>query len=87
MISLEALVMMRRNSFSPALQEEGGARPEKPSSVARVKEVQSALRRLVKVRCGGSGKSIEKAPPSRMKTGRWSEFRVVRVDHSESMPM
>ena len=56
-------------------------------SVTRVKEVQSALRRLVKVRCGGSGKSMEKVPPSRMNTGRWSEFRVVRVDHSEFIPM
>ena len=36
---------------------------------------------------GGSGTVIENALPRRMKMGRWSELRVVMVDHSESMAM
>ena len=30
---------------------------------------------------------MEKALPSWMRMGRWSEFRVVRVNHSESIAM
>ena len=36
---------------------------------------------------GGSGKTMENALPRWMRMGRWSELRVVIVDHSESMAM
>ena len=39
----------------------------------------------MKVWWGGSGKTMEKALPRWTKMGRWSELRVVMVDHSESM--
>ena len=67
----------------------GGGSPSREiaSSTSRLKASQSALRKLVKVRWGGSGKSIEKALPSWMKMGRWSELRVVIVNHSESIAM
>ena len=46
-----------------------------------------ALRKLVKVRRGGSGQSMEKALPSLTIMGRWSELPVVMGDHSESIAM
>ena len=69
------------------LQEDGIRKVANASSVSRVKASQFAFLKFMKVRCGGSGKSIEKALPSWTIMGRWSELRVVMVRHSESMAM
>ena len=69
------------------LQEEGNPKRAKDSSALRVYESNFALLKLVKVRCGGSGRIIWKDLPSWTMIGGWSELRVVRVRHFESKAM
>ena len=83
----EASRRIRRKTPSPVLQEDGASSKVKASSVSWRKASQRAFLKFVKVRCGGSGKSIENVLPSWIRMGRWSEFRVVMVRHSESMAM
>ena len=75
------------NKPSPVLQEIGGSMAAKRSSVWAVNSSHLAFRKLVKVRRGGSGQSMEKALPSWMIMGRWSELPVVEGDQSESIAM
>ena len=82
---LEAVRRVWRNWDSPVLQEEGTSSEANASSVSRVYESQSALRRFVKEMRGGWGWEEERSPSSRSRMGRWSEFRVVRVHHSMSV--
>ena len=58
----EEVRRMRRNWTSPVLQDGGWASCVKALSVSRVYEVQSALRKLSKVRLGRSGVSDENEP-------------------------
>ena len=67
------------------LQEKGNSKLVKDSSALRVKESQFVFLRLMKVRC--SRKFISKELTSWTRIGRWSELRVVRVRHSESIAM
>lgn len=84
---LAACSRIWRNWASPVLQEMGRSKREKLLSVSEVKESQFAFLRFVKVWRGSSEMAVEKVLPSEISIGRWSELRVVRVDHSVSMAM
>ena len=84
MYILEAFWSIFRSWDSPELAEEGGPSWATASSTIRVKESQSALRRLVYGMRGAWGDSKEKVPPRWRIIGRWSELREVMVVKAKS---
>ena len=81
----EAVRMTRRSWDSPAPAEGGVSRAATASSTVRVKESQSALRKLMNGMRGTWGEAEEKFPPRYRTIGRWSELRVVRVVNWKSI--
>ena len=82
---LAAVRRILRNRVSPEAAEEGGSNRANSSSVAPMKETQSAFFRFVYEMRGTWGDSEEKSPPRWSSMGRWSELRVVRVVQSKSI--